>query len=174
MLRTTVYTAESDLRDAIARPFLDYVITDTYYCKFVESDAYVYTGSYIDLGDVFELPPVVDIINELIPTVEFVSDKEAAQIKKNVNRSLREGYALTNDDFMGNELLMQLYGLVIYLKDELRGQCRQLNGPEAYLNEERISGEGYIMHSEFGTFKLVNRRVFSVANFRNSKYTSVC
>ena len=169
----TLYTAESDLRDAIAQP-LDFVITDTYYCKFVKSDAYVYSGSYIDLGDVFELPPVVDIINELIPTVEFVSDKEAAQIKKNVNRSIREGYALTNDDFLGNELLMQLYGLMIVLKDELRAQCRQLNGPEAYLNEERISGEGYIMHSEFGTFKLVNRRVFSVANFRNSKYAAVC
>jgi len=169
----TLYTAESDLRDAIARP-LDFVITDTYYCKFVKSDAYVYSGSYIDLGDVFELPPVVDIINELIPTVEFVSDKEAAQIKKNVNRSIREGYALTNDDFLGNELLMQLYGLMIVLKDDLIAQCRQLNGPEAYLNEERISGEGYIMHSEFGTFKLVNRRVFSVANFRNSKYAAVC
>ena len=169
----TLYTAESDLRDAIARP-LDFVITDTYYCKFVKSDAYVYSGSYDQLVDEFELPPVVDMIEELLPTVSFVSDKEAAQIKKNVNRSLREGYALTNDDFMGNELLMQLYGLMIYLKDELRSQCRQLNGPEAYLNEERISGEGYVMSNEFGTFKLINRRQFSVANFRNSKYASVC
>ena len=69
---------------------------------------------------------------------------------------------------------MMLHRWVTYLKEDLLDQCRQLNGPEAYLNEERISGEGYIMHSEFGTFKLVNRRVFSVANFRNSKYAAVC
>ena len=168
----TLYTAESDLRDAIAQP-LDFIITDTYYCKFVKSDAYVHTGSYIERGEQFELPPVVDMINELLPTVDFATDKEAAQIQKNVNRSLREGYPLTNDDFMGKESLMHLYGLVIYLKEELMSQCRQLNGPEAYLNGQRISGEGYVMGTQFGTFKLVNRQSFSVANFRNSKFTQV-
>ena len=112
----TVYTAESDLRDAIARP-LDYVITDTPYCKFVKSDAYICSGSYTELGEEFELSPVVNMIEELIPNVVFVSDKAAAQIKKNVNRSIREGYALTNDDFLGNEPLMHLYGLMIVLKD---------------------------------------------------------
>ena len=168
----TLYTAESDLRDAIARP-LDFVITDTPYCKFVKSDAYIYSGWFDKLGEEFELPPVVNMIEELMQTVEFVTDKEAAQIKKNVNRSIREGYALTNDDFMGNESLMHLYGLMIVLKDDLKAQCRQLDGPEAYLNGERISGEGYVMHNEFGTFKLVNRRSFSVANFNNNKFATV-
>ena len=164
----TVYTAESDLRDAIAAP-MKFVITDTFYCKFVKTDAYVHTGSYIERGEEFELPPVVEIIEELMQTVRFVSDKEAAQIKKNVNRSLREGYPLTDADFLGNGDLLNLYGLMIYLKEECLRQCRQLNGPEAYLNGERISAEGYVMSSEFGTFKLVNRRTFSVANFANSQ-----
>ena len=164
----TVYTAESDLRDAIAAP-MKFVITDTFYCKFVKSDAYIYSGWYDRLGEQFELPPVVDIIEELMQTVRFVSDKEAAQIKKNVNRSLREGYPLTDADFLGNGDLLNLYGLMIYLKEEALRQCRQLNGPEAYLNGERISAEGYVMSSEFGTFKLVNRRTFSVANFANSQ-----
>jgi hypothetical protein len=168
----TLYTAESDLRDAIARP-LDFVITDTPYCKFVKSDAYIYSGWYDRLGEEFELSPVVNMIEELMQTVSFVSDKEAAQIKKNVNRSIREGYALTNDDFLGNESLMHLYGLMLVLKDDLKAQCRQLDGPEAYLNGERISGEGYVMHNEFGTFKLINRRSFSVANFNNPKYATV-
>ena len=164
----TVYTAESDLRDAIAAP-MKFVITDTFYCKFVKTDAYVHTGSYIERGEQFELPPVVEIIEELMQTVRFVSDKEAAQIKKNVNRSLREGYPLTDADFLGNGDLLNLYGLMIYLKEECLRQCRQLTGPEAYLNGERISAEGYVMSSEFGTFKLVNRRSFSVANFANSQ-----
>ena len=114
------------------------------------------------------------MINELMPTVEFATDKEAKQIKQNVNRSLREGYPLTNDDFLGKESLMHLYGLVIYLKEELLSQCRQLNGPEAYLNGEMINAEGYVMWSQFGTFKLVNRQLFSVANFNNTKFTSAC
>ena len=168
----TVYTAESDLRDAIAAP-MKFIITDTPYCKFVKSDAYIWSGSYTEPNTEFELSPVVNMIEELMQTVEFVTDKEAAQIKKNVNRSIREGYALTNDDFMGNESLMHLYGLMIVLKDDLKAQCRQLNGPEAYLNGERISGEGYVFSNEFGTYKLVNRRQFSYANFNNPKFTKV-
>ena len=169
----TLYTTESDLRDAIAEP-LDFVITDTYYCKFVKSDAYVWNGSYDRISNEFELPPVMDMIRELMPTVDFATDKEAKQIKQNVNRSLREGYPLTNDDFFGKESLMHLYGLVIYLKEELLGQCRQLNGPEAYLNGERITAEGFVMINELGSFKLVNRQLFSVANFNNTKFTSAC
>ena len=68
---------------------------------------------------------------------------------------------------------MHLYGLVIYLKEELLSQCRQLNGPEAYLNGEMIAGEGYVMWSQFGTFKLVNRQLFSVANFANGRFSKV-
>ena len=71
----TLYTAESDLRDAIARP-LDFVITDTPYCKFVKSDAYIYSGWYHELGEEFELSPVVNMIEELMQTVEFVTDKD--------------------------------------------------------------------------------------------------
>ena len=168
----TVYTAESDLRDAIAAP-MKFIITDTPYCKFVKSNAYIWSGSYTEPNTEFELSPVVNMIEELMQTVSFVSDKEAEQIKKNVNRSIREGYALTNDDFMGNESLMHLYGLMIVLKDDLKAQCRQLNGPEAYLNGERISGEGYVFSNEFGTYKLVNRRQFSYANFNNPKFTKV-
>ena len=169
----TLYTAESDLRDAIARP-LDFVITDTYYCKFVKTDAYVYTGSYIERGNQFESSPAYKFITEFIPTVDFATYKEAAQIEKNINRALREDYELSVDDFLGKESLMMLHRWVTYLKEDLLDQCRQLNGPEAYLNGERISAEGYVMHSDFGTFKLVNRERFSVANFRNTKFQSVC
>ena len=165
----TLYTAESDLRDAIARP-LDFVITDTYYCKFVKSDAYIYSGSYIERGEQFELPPVVDMIEKLIPTVEFATDKEAAQIQKNINRSVREGYALSAEDFFGKESLLHLWVLVQHLKHDLLRECRQLTGPEAYLNGERISGEGYVMHNEFGSFKLVRRNQFSLANFQNNRF----
>ena len=67
---------------------------------------------------------------------------------------------------------MHLYGLVIYLKEELLAQCRQLNGPEAYIGQDRIDAEGYVMGTRFGTFKLVNRQLFSVANFKRSRFAA--
>ena len=164
----TVYTADSDLRDAVAAP-MKFIITDTPYCKFVFPKAYIWSGSYQESADGFEMPPVIDLIRQVYNKTTFVSDKEAAQIKKNVNKSVREGYALTNDDFLGNESLMHLYGLMIVLKEELMYQCRNV-GPRAFIGNAEISGEGYVMSSEFGTFKLVNRQVFSAANFRNGKY----
>ena len=164
----TVYTADSDLRDAVAEP-MKFIITDNFYCKFVFPKAYIWSGSYQETADGFEMPPVIDLIRQVYNKTTFVSDKEAAQIKKNVNKSVREGYALTNDDFLGNESLMHLYGLMIVLKEELMHQCRNV-GPRAFIGNAEISGEGYVMSSELGTFKLVNRQVFSAANFRNGKY----
>ena len=164
----TVYTAESDLRDAVAAP-MKFVITDNAYCKFVFPKAYIWSGSYLETADGFEMPPVVDMIRELMQTVEFVTDKEAKQIKKNVNRAIREGSGITPYDFMGNVDLCNLYGLMMVLKDELMHQCRNI-GPRAFIGNAEISGEGYVMSSEFGTFKLVNRRSFSVANFDNNRF----
>tara|TARA_R100000479_G_scaffold140966_1_gene76806 strand:- start:131 stop:586 length:456 start_codon:yes stop_codon:yes gene_type:complete len=148
---------------------MKFVITDNAYCKFVFPKAYIWSGSYLETADGFEMPPVVDMIRELMQTVEFVTDKEAKQIKKNVNRAIREGSGITPYDFMGNVDLCNLYGLMLVLKDELMHQCRYI-GPRAFIGNAEISGEGYVMSSEFGTFKLVNRRVFSAANFTNGKY----
>ena len=164
----TVYTAESDLRDAVAAP-MKYIITDTSYCKFVFPKAYIWSGSYLEGADGFEMPPIIDLIRELMSKTEFVSDKEAKQIKKNVNSAIRNGLGITPYDFMGNVNLCSLYGLMMVLKDELMHQCRNV-GPRAFIGYDEISAEGYVMGSEFGTFKLVNRRRFSVANFNNSRF----
>ena len=166
----TYYTASDDnLRDAIAHP-LRFTITDTVYCRFVTPRAYIWSGSYNELGSEFELPPAMTAILSLLPTVQFVDDKEAAQIKKNVNTSLRNSNALRVEDFNGNVTLMHLYGLVQYVKEECLAQCRVLNGPEAYINGDRISAEGYVYSYEGKVYKLVNRKVFSVANFNNTKF----
>jgi hypothetical protein len=167
----TVYTADSDLRDAVAAP-MKFIITDTSYCKFVFPKAYIWSGSYLEGADGFEMPPIIDLIREVYNKTTFVSDKEAKQIKQNVNKSVREGYPMTNEDFLGNESLMHLYGLMTVLKEELMHQCRNV-GPRAFIGQDEISGEGYVLSNELGTFKLVNRRVFSAANFNNSKYATV-
>jgi len=102
----------------------------------------------------------------------FVTNKEAEQIKRNVNKSIREGYPMTNEDFLGNESLMHLYGLMIILKEELMYQCRNV-GPRAFIGQDEVSAEGYVYSTTLGTYKLVDRRRFSVANFNNTKFTTV-
>ena len=165
----TYYTAESDLRDAIAHP-MNFIITDTFYCKIVQPRAYVWSGSYCSLDEQFELPPAMTAVMSLLPTVQFVTDKDAAQIRINVNRSLREGRDYSAADFLGNVTLMHLYSLVQFIKEECLAQCRVLNGPEAYINQDRIDAEGYVYSYEGKVYKLVNRKQFSVANFNNTKF----
>ena len=166
----TYYTTSSDnLRDAIAHP-MTFTITNNFYCRFVTPRAYIWSGSYNELGTEFELPPAMTAIMSLLPTVQFVSDKEAAQIRKNVNTALRTSNALRVEDFNGNVSLMHLYGLVQYVKEECLAQCRVLDGPEAYIGAERISAEGYVYSYEGKVYKFVNRKVFSVANFENTKF----
>jgi hypothetical protein len=164
----TFYIANDDLRGAIAFP-MKFIITDTSYCKFVKPKTYIWSGSYFEGADGFEIPPIVDLIREVMSKTEFVSNKEAAQIKKNVNTALRNGWALTDEDFLGNSNLCHLYGLMIVLKEELLNQCRNV-GPRAFIGQDEISAEGYVMDTEFGTFKLVDRQRFSVANFNNSRF----
>ena len=166
----TYYTTSSDnLRDAIAHP-MTFTITNNFYCRFVTPRAYIWSGSYNELGTEFELPPAMTAILSLLPTVQFVSDKEAAQIRKNVNTALRTSNALRVEDFNGNVSLMHLYGLVQFVKEECLAQCRVLNGPEAYIGAERISAEGYVYSYEGKVYKFVNRKEFSVANFANTKF----
>ena len=166
----TFYIANDDLRGAIAFP-MKFIITDTFYCKFVKPRTYIWSGSYFEGSDGFEIPPIVDLIREVMSKTEFVSNKEAAQIKKNVNSALRNGLGITPYDFMGNVNLCSLYGLMMVLKEELLNQCRNV-GPRAFIGQDEISAEGYVMDSEFGTFKLVDRQRFSVANFTNNRFES--
>ena len=166
----TFYIADDDLRGAIAFP-MKFIITDTSYCKFVKPKTYIWSGSYLEGADGFEMPPIIDLIRELMSKTEFVSDKEAKQIKKNVNSALRNGLGITPYDFMGNVNLCSLYGLMMVLKEELLNQCRNV-GPRAFIGQDEISAEGYVMDSEFGTFKLVDRQRFSVANFTNNRFES--
>jgi len=51
------------------------------------------------------------------------------------------------------------------------GCCRDDSCIESYINEEYVSGEGYVMHNHWGTYKLVYRHLFSHANFNNLRYS---
>jgi hypothetical protein len=97
-----------------------------------------------------------------------VTPKVAAQITKQLNACIREGKEVNSDDFE-NPNLISFWKLVKSIKEDAVFLCR-CSGPAAYLNGERIVGEGFVMTNEFGTYKLVNREVFSYANFNHGRF----
>ena len=167
----TVYTAESDLRDAIAQP-MKFTITDTSYCKFVKPVARIFTGNYDtcagNFGDVSE---PIKFAKMMAQTVDFVDDKEAKLIKQELNSCIRENRPVIASTFM-NDKLISFWLLVKSIKDDALFLCRN-NGPRSFIGQDEISAEGYVYSNEFGTIKLVNRERFSYANFNNPKFTSV-
>ena len=84
-----------------------------------------------------------------------------------MNACIRESREINPDDFE-NKNLINFWKLVKSIKEDALYLCRN-NGPEAYIENDQIDSEGYVMTNEFGMFKLVNREVFSHANFTIQK-----
>jgi uncharacterized protein Veg len=160
----TCYYAESDLRDAVAMPDRS-IWNDTDTVKFVQPDAYIMYNqeSFADVKD------VVAFARQMSTAVQFVTDRKAAEIKRQINARIRENYRVHEDDFECDPNLIRLWALVKSIKDDCLFLCRN-DGPAAYINGNRIDAEGYVMTNEFGMFKLVNREVFSYANFNSVRF----
>jgi hypothetical protein len=162
----TVYIAEKDLRDAVAYP-MNFIITDTPYVKFVKPQAYIQHGqeSFADVAE------VCAFARQMSTMCEFVSDKEAAKITKQLNDFIRAGEQISVENvnvFDCDPNLIRLWSLVKSIKDDCLFLCRN-DGPAAYIGYNRIDAEGYVMTNKFGMFKLVNRECFSRANFNLAK-----
>jgi hypothetical protein len=159
----TCYYAEKDLRDAVAMP--DRAIwNDTETVKFVKPTASIFAGAeyFADLKEVCKFAKVMAL------GVEFATAKQSAEIKKQLNACIREGREVNPDDFE-NPNLISFWKLVKSIKEDALFLCRN-DGPQAYINYNRIDAEGYVMTNEFGMFKLVNREVFSYANFNHGRF----
>ena len=101
--------------------------------------------------------------------VHFVDDKQAKKIKQQLNKCIRENTPIDDNAFDCDYTLIAFWKLVQSIKDDALFLCRN-DGPEAYIGQDRIDSEGYVYSNEFGTYKLVNRRLFSAANFNNNRF----
>jgi len=165
----TFYTAESDLRDAIAHP-MKFTITDTVYCKFVKPRARIFSGNYITCAGSFDdISEPIMFAKVMAQNVHFVDDKQAKKIKQQLNKCIRENTPIDDNAFDCDYTLIAFWKLVQSIKDDALFLCRN-DGPEAYIDQDRIDSEGYVYSNEFGTYKLVNRRLFSAANFNNNRF----
>jgi hypothetical protein len=159
----TCYYAENDLRDAVAMPDRS-IWHDTDTVKFVQPHASIFAGAeyFADLKEVCKFAKVMAL------GVEFVTAKQSAQIQQQLNACIREGKEVNPDDFE-NPNLISFWKLVKSIKEDAVYLCRN-DGPQAYINYNRIDAEGYVMTNDFGMFKLVNREVFSYANFNHGRF----
>jgi len=160
----TCYYAESDIRDAVAMP--DRAIwNDTEHVKFVQPEAYI-VHDQESFADVEE---IVSFARQMVQTVTFAQGKQLAELKKAINACIREQREVEDDAFDCDANLIRFWKLVKSIKEDCLFLCRN-RGPAAYLNGERIDAEGYVATNEFGMFKLVNREVFSYANFNSGRF----
>tara|TARA_S200002703_G_scaffold589_1_gene1067 strand:- start:335 stop:1237 length:903 start_codon:yes stop_codon:yes gene_type:complete len=162
----TLYTAENDLRDAIASPLIE-CPDDTDTCKFVMPRCWQIDEDFDE---------IVAFARQMSTTCEFLTDKQSRQVQQQLNSIIRAG--LDIDDItldalaFANQIdvnVLRLWKLVASIKMDMLYLCRN-NGPKAYIGNRQCGGEGYVRTNNYGMFKLVDRMQFSHANFNNGKF----
>lgn len=163
----TIYKTKNDLRESVAYPLnfnLEKAIFQNSYVKWVQPKAHILYNQ-TSFSDVEE---VVKFARQMSTTCEFVQGKQLAELKKAINTCIREQLPVEDDAFDCDPNLIRLWKLVKSIKEDCLFLCRN-EGPETYLNYDRIDSEGYVMVNKYGMYKLVNREVFSCANFNTQK-----
>jgi hypothetical protein len=163
----TIYTAKNDLREAIAHP-LEFNFEETtfpnLYVKWVQPKAYI-----VHSQDAFyDVENICNFARQMSTTCNFVQGKQLIELKKQLNACIREEREIKPEQFNCDPNLIRFWKLVKSIKEDCLFLCRN-NGPEAYLGYDRIDSEGYVMSNKYGMYKLVNREVFSHANFNIQK-----
>ena len=167
----TIYSAKGDLRNAIAKPF-----------------SYP-TSGYELLYSVYWVSPDValsdnrETINnsckfarQIATLCDFVDVKKATRIKKQLNKCIRHEIELDDllldaiaDDNNCDINVLRLWKLVESIKLDMFNHITRYDDVECYIGESMCDHEGYVISNEFGTYKVVNREVFSFFNFTMEK-----
>ena len=117
-----------------------------------------------ELGATMDINLMINFARQMSTLVEFATPKEAAQLKKDLNAYIRDGDDIVAEEF-ANYQLVRLWLLVESIKTEYMELMRDDFDAECFIGNQYISGEGYVMHSNHGTYKLVDRQTFSRYNF---------
>ena len=160
----TVYFAKKDLRDAVAVP-MDFTLIDTLNCKFVQPEVTL-------KEDRVSMIDRCNFARQIATLCEFPNDKQVKTIKRQLNTCIREEIEL--DDLTiealasDNEIdinVLRLWQLVRSIKWDLFSFIERDDEIECYINDEECDHEGYVISNDYGTFKIVDRDVFSKNNF---------
>jgi len=165
----TIYSGSDDIREMTAAPLQSKLIS-TKHCLFVQPE--VELNPYRE-----DLEDVCKFAKQMSTLCDFVSDKKASQIKKEINNSLREGKPILENEIAEkcdcDVNVLRLHKLVKSIKDDLFLFIHELDQIECSINGEDSFHEGYVISNQFGTYKVVDREVFSAANFNNPRFKKI-
>ncbi len=108
----------------------------------------------------------VDFALQMAQMVQFVDKSEAKMLQRELNDYIRECKQIDSNDFGDYNLtLIGFYNLIMEIKEELLSCCKSNEVALTLIEGEECDGEGYVFHSGYGSFKLVDRKYFSYYNF---------
>ena len=117
-----------------------------------------------ELGAEIDIDLAIAFARQIATMVDFATPTEAKQLKQDLNAYIKDGDEIVAEEF-ANYSLVRLWLLVKRIKTNFLYRMRDDFDAECFIGNEYISGEGYVMAGEHGTYKLVDREVFSYYNF---------
>ena len=160
----TYYTGDR-LPEMVAHPITS---------KFASTKQCLFVQPAVSLNPYREdLEDVCKFAKQMSTLCEFVSDRKASQIKKEINVCIREQRVIDEDEIAEkcdcDKNLIRLWRLVKTIKDDLFLFIHEEDDIECSIGDDLSFHEGYVIHNEFGSFKVVDRETFSHANFVMAK-----
>ena len=160
----TVYDAPTGLlKDAIASG-LDYTIDST--------DKVLFVTPNVEFGVTPTIIERCKFARQMAQLVTFTDAKGARELKKKLNKCIREGINTGDDDG-----LISYWKLVQSIKHDFLNQFSNDAEFGTFIYDgdtiQEVDGEGYVMWNSIGTYKLVDREVFSHANFNQTQFGRV-
>ena len=167
----TEYFAEKDLREAVAQPIGDDV---NYFWD--NCDNVLFFEPYVTIDqNRDDIQDMCQFARQMSTLCEFPDDKQVKRIKRHLNACIKADIEM--DDITLDALaydnqidvsVLRLWKLVQTIKMDMFAYIDCESIAECYIGEEMCDHEGYVLHNEFGTYKIVNREGFSKANFNLS------
>lgn len=138
------------------------------------------TPFFMDTDDVKFVQPCVDLVRPTLCKLDvtdvcFLNEKNAAEAKKQINSLIRQKKELTwweLSHILGCKKLAHLYLMMIEIKEDLMNSFIVTDSPTAYIGDQQIVGEGFVCKNDKMIFKLVDRMLFSYANFNSANFAS--
>jgi hypothetical protein len=159
----TIYRETDNLNICKSSP-IDFQLESTFDCKVIQPQAYILHNQ----DAFYDVEEICNFARQMSTTCNFIQGKQLIEVKKQLNACIREGHEIQPEDFDCDPNLIRFWKLVKSIKEDCLFLCRN-DGPEAYIGYDRIDSEGYVMVNKYGMYKLVNREVFSHANFNIQK-----
>ena len=154
----------ANLRECVASFGVD--VPDCENVKWVQPAAHI-NPYREDIGD------MCDFARQMSTLCEFVSDRKASQIKKVINTFIRID-AVLDDEALSIAAdcdinLIRLWQLVASIKQDMFCFIDSDIDISCEIDGKIGDHEGYVLTNQYGTYKIVDREVFSQQNFTLEK-----